>query len=262
MERPAGDLPASSVATTRGGVARRSTTDTRVSAVCRVGSAGSTFWAAVTSARDWSGVSATLSGGPTTLAGTAISATIRGGDAARSSTVSVSGGGLATTRVTPSTRMALLSFAETASSATVFSLSFSGRTTTSRRARSRAGRAAQRPARSRSAPPRRRPRSPRRCAGATVATGRPASRRRGSPPLAGISPHWTRARSAERARIRRPTTRAGGGGSAGPAGGVIGEEGPPGAADSANWTTIPRAWRGWRNASFQLGRDSFRPTIS
>ena len=58
---------------------------------------------------------ATDSGGPTTLAGTATSATTLGGLAARSMMATVSGGALAMTLGTPSTSITLLSFAETAS---------------------------------------------------------------------------------------------------------------------------------------------------
>src|SRR5205823_2897430 len=81
---------ASSVAITAGGDAFRSMTDTRVSGTVFVGSPGSTLLDDPTRARLSSGVSATLSGGPTTLPGTAISATTRGGDTVRSRSVTVS----------------------------------------------------------------------------------------------------------------------------------------------------------------------------
>src|SRR5262249_55646567 len=95
-----------------GGVARRSITDSRLSATCFVGSFGSTFMAAVARARPSSGVMATLNGGPTTLPGTAISLTTRGGVRLRSMTVSVSGGALGTTFTVPLSSMTLLSFTE------------------------------------------------------------------------------------------------------------------------------------------------------
>ena len=70
--------------------------------------------AAVTSARPSSGVMATLNGGPTTLPGTGISLTTRGGVLLRSITDSVSGGALGTTFTVPLSSMTLLSFTETA----------------------------------------------------------------------------------------------------------------------------------------------------
>src|SRR2546425_1640260 len=114
MEIPDGALPVSSVAITRGGEALRSITDSRLSGACFVGSAGSTFIAAVTRARLSSGVRATLTGGPTTLTGAWISPTTRGEPALRSMIATVSGGGLETTLTAPLTRTALLSLAETA----------------------------------------------------------------------------------------------------------------------------------------------------
>src|SRR5918995_7300570 len=115
IDSPAADAPASSVVMTLGGDALRSMTDSRLSAICLVGSAGSTFWAAVTSASPSSGVSATDSGGPTTLVGAATSATTLGGLAPTSMIVTVSAGGLAMTLDTPLTNITLLSFADTAS---------------------------------------------------------------------------------------------------------------------------------------------------
>ena len=99
---------------TRGGAVVRSTTDSRLSGACLVGSFGSTLIAAVTSASDSSGVIATLSGGPTTLPGASTSPRTFGGHALRSMIVTVSGGGLGTTFTTPLTRTTLLSLADTA----------------------------------------------------------------------------------------------------------------------------------------------------
>src|SRR5438105_15695043 len=114
MESPAGPLPVSSVAMTRGGAVVRSTTDSRLSGVCLVGSFGSTLIAAVTSASDSSGVIATLSGGPTTLPGASTSPRTFGGHTLRSMIVTVSGGELGTTFTTPLARTTLLSLADTA----------------------------------------------------------------------------------------------------------------------------------------------------
>ena len=102
---------------TRGGLALRSMTDTRLSGVCLVGSLGSTLADAVTRARLSSGVIATLSGGPTTLTGAFTSATTRGGLALRSMIATVSDGALGTTFTVPLTLTTLLSLADTASSA-------------------------------------------------------------------------------------------------------------------------------------------------
>ena len=71
--------------------------------------------AEVTSASPSSGVMATDSGGPTTLAGTAISAITFGEPPLRSSTVRVSGAGFCTTWTAPLTSTTLLSFTEIAS---------------------------------------------------------------------------------------------------------------------------------------------------
>src|SRR3954462_1278786 len=114
METPEGPLPASSVAITAGGFARRSMTDTRLSASVFVGSAGSIFWEEATRASDSSGVMATLKGGPTTLPGASTSPMTFGGEAFRSITATVSGFGSATIFTTPFTRLTLLSFEETA----------------------------------------------------------------------------------------------------------------------------------------------------
>src|SRR5439155_21950936 len=93
----------------RGGFTLRSTTDIVLLGIRFVGSAGSSFSLAVTSANDSSGETATLNGGPTTLPGTSSSATTFGGHALRSVSVSVSAGGLFTTLDTPFTRGTLLS---------------------------------------------------------------------------------------------------------------------------------------------------------
>ncbi len=85
-----------------------------MSLIVLVRSAGSTFIAEVTRARPSSGVMATDMGGPTTLAGTGISATARGGLALRSITVMVSGAGFWTTWTAPFTSATLLSLAEMA----------------------------------------------------------------------------------------------------------------------------------------------------
>ena len=86
----------------------------RLSLMVLVRSAGSTFIAEVTRASPSSGVMATENGGPTTLAGTAISATARGGLALRSMMVMVSDAGFWTTCTAPFTSTTLLSFAEIA----------------------------------------------------------------------------------------------------------------------------------------------------
>src|SRR5439155_4288712 len=92
-------------------------TVTRLSGVCFVLSFGSTLFEAVTSARLSSGVIAMLSGGPTTLTGALTSPTTRGGDALRSITDTVSGGGSGTTVTTPFTLTTLFSLPDTASCA-------------------------------------------------------------------------------------------------------------------------------------------------
>ncbi len=99
---------------TRGGDAFRSTTESRLSGTIFFGSAGSTFVDDVMRARLSSGVMATLSGGPTTLPGTSISASTLGGNTPRSMIVAVSGAGLAGSVLTPLTSTALLSFDDTA----------------------------------------------------------------------------------------------------------------------------------------------------
>src|SRR4030095_5149054 len=116
-EMPAAPMPASSVAMTFGGVAFRSMTVTRLSGVCFVLSLGSTLFEAVTSARLSSGITAMLSGGPTTLTGAWTSPITLGGDCLRSISDTVSGGGLGTTVTTPFTLSTLLSLPDTASCA-------------------------------------------------------------------------------------------------------------------------------------------------
>ncbi len=129
IETPAGEAPVSRVAITRGGVDVRSTTDMRLSLMVLVLSAGSTFMAEVTRARPSSGVMATDTGGPTTLAGTGISAITFGMPPLRSITVMVSGAGFCTTWTAPLTSATLLSFTEIAiwASAAVASPSISSR---------------------------------------------------------------------------------------------------------------------------------------
>ena len=117
IETPAGALPVSSVAMIRGGVALRSTTDIVLLGTRLVGSLGSSFSLAVTSAIDSSGATATLNGGPTTLPGTASSATTFGGQLLVSITVNVSGGGFVTTVATPLTSATLLSLVDRSSCA-------------------------------------------------------------------------------------------------------------------------------------------------
>src|SRR5512133_2687028 len=115
IDTPAAPLPACTCAEILGGEALRSITESLSSGTVFFGSAGSTLDAAVTSAKLSSRATATLSGGPITLAGTSISATTLGGFALRSMSVTVSRGGLAGTEYTPSMRTALPSLAETAS---------------------------------------------------------------------------------------------------------------------------------------------------
>src|SRR6058998_3507410 len=111
---PDAPLPASRVAMIFSGLAVRSMTVTRLSGACLVGSLGSTLLDAVTRAKLSSGVTAMLSGGPTTLTGAWTSAITRGGEAFRSMTDTVSDGGFATTFVTPFTLRTLLSLPDTA----------------------------------------------------------------------------------------------------------------------------------------------------
>src|SRR5436309_5796678 len=120
----------------RGGVALRSTTDIVLLGMRLVGSPGSSFSLAVTSAIDSSGATATLNGGPTTLPGTSSSATTCGGQRLMSITVRVSGGGFFTTVATPLTSVTLLSLVDRSSCACARGTTLStasGTTTTARR---------------------------------------------------------------------------------------------------------------------------------
>src|SRR5260221_552176 len=94
---PSGVCPTVTVLMVRGGLASRSITDSLLSGTVLLGSLGSIFVAAVTSASFSSGVMATLSGGPTTLVGTAISASTLGALPPSSITVTVSAAGFFTT---------------------------------------------------------------------------------------------------------------------------------------------------------------------
>ena len=99
---------------TAGGEDLRSMTEILLSCVVFVGSAGFTLSEFDNSAIDSSGVTAIICGGPDQLDGACSSATIFGGRALRSMSVTVSGGALATMTRTPSTRISVASFAETA----------------------------------------------------------------------------------------------------------------------------------------------------
>src|SRR2546425_9359085 len=111
---PDAPLPASRVAMIFSGLAVRSMTVRRLSGACLVGSLGSTLLDAVTRARLSSGVTAMLSGGPTTLTGASTSAIPRGGEALRSMTGTVAGGALGTTVTPPFGLTPFLAFAEPA----------------------------------------------------------------------------------------------------------------------------------------------------
>src|SRR5262245_39635208 len=99
---------------TAGGDTLRSITLTVLSAIVLVGSAGSIFVAAVTSAIAPSGATATLEGGPMIEVGARTSPSTFGRAPPRSRIVTVSGAGLRTTVWTPSISVSLLSLAETA----------------------------------------------------------------------------------------------------------------------------------------------------
>src|SRR3954447_22727071 len=116
IETPAAPRPACRVAATFGGEALRSMTLSLSSGTVFVASFGSTFVAPVTRAKLSSGATATLKGGPTTLAGACTSPISFGGEADKSMIETVSGGGFWTVFVTPSSSTALPSFAETATS--------------------------------------------------------------------------------------------------------------------------------------------------
>src|SRR5437016_11330955 len=115
IDTPAAPLPACSCAETLGGDALRSITESLSSGAVFLGSAGSSLVAPVTSAKLSSRATATLKGGPTTLAGAWISATTLGGVALRSMTATESADGLVGTELTPSIRTAFPSLAESAS---------------------------------------------------------------------------------------------------------------------------------------------------
>ena len=132
MATPAAPLPACRVARTLGAGAgpleisflkkpgrsgEMSMTVSLSSGMVLAGSAGSICVALVTSAISSLGETATLEGGPTTLAGALTSASTLGGEARMSMKEMVSGGGLFTTSTLPLTSMTLASLAETASCA-------------------------------------------------------------------------------------------------------------------------------------------------
>ena len=93
IETPAAPAPDCSVASTFGGEDFRSMTVSLSSGIALVGSAGSSFIAPVTSAKLSSEATATLEGGPTTLAGTGNSATMRGAPPESSMMATLSGTG-------------------------------------------------------------------------------------------------------------------------------------------------------------------------
>ena len=99
----------------RGGVVVRSITDMELPGRSLPGSAGSGRWLAVTRASFSSGVMAIEVGGPTTLAGTAISARSVGVPVERSITESVSGCGSRRVFTAPFSSTTLLSLAESRS---------------------------------------------------------------------------------------------------------------------------------------------------
>src|SRR5262245_49051127 len=108
---------------TAGGFALRSITESLLSGTAFFGSAGSTLKAPVTSAKLSSADTATLCGGPTTLAGAFTSPINFGGETPRSMMLTVSAAGLSGTTFTPLTSTALLSFAETRTCAAALILS-------------------------------------------------------------------------------------------------------------------------------------------
>src|SRR5262249_57908312 len=116
IDTPAAPLPACSCAEILGGEALRSMTVSLSSGTVFFGSLGSTLVALVTNAKLSSRASATLKGGPTTLAGAGSSATTFGGGALTSMTVTVSGRGLAATQFTSPTTTPPPSLPEPASS--------------------------------------------------------------------------------------------------------------------------------------------------
>src|SRR5215208_6688217 len=104
IDTPAAPFPTVTVCVTLGGEDLRSMTERLSSGTCFVGSAGSTFMAAVTRAKLSSAATATLPGGPATLAGAWISARSFGGFAERSMIATVSGGAFGTVLATPLSR--------------------------------------------------------------------------------------------------------------------------------------------------------------
>src|SRR5262249_48915125 len=98
--------------------ALRSISVTLLSGTTFFGSAGSILVAALTRAMDSSCATATLDGGPTTLAGALTLPIIFGGELFRSMIVTESGGGFCTTVVAPPASAAWLSLADRASCAT------------------------------------------------------------------------------------------------------------------------------------------------
>src|SRR5262245_10134358 len=126
IDTPAAPSPASSVATTAGGLALRSITDSLLSGMAFFGSAGSTLKAPVTRAKLSSRDTATLCGGPTTLAGALTSPISRGGETPMSMMLTLSAAGFSGTIFTPLTSTALLSFAETTIWAVAVAVSSNG----------------------------------------------------------------------------------------------------------------------------------------
>src|SRR5262249_1903763 len=117
IEMPAGPRPVSSVASTAGGFALRSITESLLSEGSFFGSAGSGFMLALTTALESSGVIAPFCGGPTTLDGALSSPTTLGGETPRSMMVTVSSAGFVGTVTAPLTSTTLPSLEETASCA-------------------------------------------------------------------------------------------------------------------------------------------------
>ena len=113
-DTPDGPAPTSTVAITAGGDALRSITATLLSSAVFLGSAGSSLVAAVTSAMLSSGAMATLCGTPTTDAPRFTWPSTLGGETPMSRIMALSGGGLSTTLLVPSTLTTLFSCAETA----------------------------------------------------------------------------------------------------------------------------------------------------
>ena len=117
IDTPAAPAPACSVASTFGGEDFRSITESLSSGTVLVASAGSTFIAPVTSAKEPSGATATLGGGPTTLAGAGTSARTLSVPSVKSMTLTVSGRGCLRTTALPFSSTILPSLAVTRISA-------------------------------------------------------------------------------------------------------------------------------------------------